>query len=135
LLVVGTLWNGVLTMSGRDRQDVDTSVGRGEPAAGADVGPTSGTAGGLSADEAIGLGGTEQGAGMTGAPADDADRRRDREDPGGGFGTGLETGNTSRGNSYNSASRVDTFNVPGERRGGEPGPDDRDELRGRNPHR
>ena|SRR5687768_16918814 len=122
-------------MSGRDRQDVDTGVGRGEPGAGADVGPTSGKAGGLSADEAIGLGGTEQGAGMTGAPAGDADTRRDREDPGGGFGSGLETGNSSLGNSYNSASRVDTFNVPGERRGGEGEPTERDELRGRDPHR
>ena len=93
-------------MSGRDRQDVDTSVGRG-PGDGADTGPTAGHAGGLSEDQAIGLGGTLDPDALTAA-------RGQREDAGGGFGTGLETGNASRGSPTNAATRVDTFNVPGE---------------------
>ena len=100
-------------MNPRDRQDMDTSVGRGDPGGGADVGPTSGRAASPSTDEALGLGGTESGAGLTGHPGDAAgDSREEREDPAGGFGSGLETGESTRGSSANSAQRVDTFNTP-----------------------
>lgn len=122
-----------------DRQNVDTSVGRGQP--GADTGPTAGEAGALSTDAGLALGGVDQAAGSPGYPRheEDDDRRR-REDPGGGYGTGLETGAAALGSSNNAAARVDTFNVPGERAPGERGRDDRDadgrdELRGRDTHR
>jgi hypothetical protein len=119
-------------MSSRDRQDVDTSVGRGRGQEGADVGPTAGAAGAQSADEGLALGGTREGAGDTGfADARDADRRDERA--GGGYGTGMETGDASIGGSYNAADRVHTFNVPGERGANDPRvpEEEPDEFRGR----
>ena len=115
-----------------DRQNVDTSVGRGRGQEGADTGPTAGRAAAPSTDEGVALGGTREGAGTTGfVEAGDRDRRD--EDAGGGFGSGLETGHSSTGSSYNSAQRVDTFNVPGERGANESRvpEEERDELRGR----
>jgi hypothetical protein len=102
-------------MSGRDKQDVDTNVGRGDPGGGADIGPTSGTAAAPSTDAALGLGGTSEGAGLTGYAGDGAQTsREEREDPASDadFGSGLETGNASRGSATNAAQRVDTFNTP-----------------------
>jgi hypothetical protein len=119
-------------MTKRDRQDVDTSVGRGDPAS--DVGPTAGTAGARSTQEGIALGGTTEAAGTTGYADEDAEQeRRRREDAGGGYGSGLETGGSALGSSYNAAERVDTFNVPGERDARDPRvpAEERDELRGR----
>ena len=121
-------------MSGRDRQDTDTSVGRGQP--GADAGPTAGRAGAPSEDAALGLGGAEVGStdsARGGARIPQGEPRREHEAPGGDLGTGLETGEAARGSSYNSAQRVDAFNTPGERGPDDPAGDDqgRDELRGR----
>ena len=123
-------------MTKRDRtgdlQDVDPAVGRGNP--GADTGPTVDHAGAPSTDAELALGGTPAGAGDTGYPDDDlAAERRRAENPGGGYGTGLETGEAALGSPANSAARVDTFNVPGERRANDPRvPDEeRDEFRGR----
>ena len=66
---------------------------------------------------------------------DDDGRGRAQEgaDAGDGLGSGLETGHSATGNSYNAAERVDTFNVPGERGANEPRvpAEERDELRGR----
>lgn len=119
-------------MSRRDRQDVDTSVGRGRGQEGADVGPTAGTAGAQSTDEGLALGGTREGAGDTGF-ADERDAERRGEGAGGGYGSGLETGAASLGSPSNSAQRVDTFNVPGERGANDPRvpEEERDEFRGR----
>jgi hypothetical protein len=119
-------------MSKRDRKDVDTSVGRGRGQEGADVGPTAGHAGAPSTDDGLALGGTREAAGDTGM-ADRRDFARRDESAGGGFGSGLETGGSSVGNPDNAAARVDTFNVPGERRANDPRvpEEERDEYRGR----
>jgi hypothetical protein len=115
-----------------DRQDVDTSVGRGDP--GADTGPTAGHAGAPSTDDALALGGTREGAGDGGYPDDDlAAERRRAEDPRGGYGSGLETGEAALGSPNHAAARVDTFNVPGERGANDPHvpAEEADEYRGR----
>ena len=85
-------------MKSRDRQDTDTNVGRGDP--GSDVGPTSGRAASPSTDDALGLGGAPE------------ESREEREDPAGDYGSGLETGEASRGSSANAAQRMDRFNTP-----------------------
>jgi hypothetical protein len=115
-------------MSRRDRQDVDTNVGRGQEETGA-VGPTAGHAAAPSTDEGVALGGTRAGAGETGFP-DDATRR---DDAGGDYGSGLETGASTLGSQSNAAARVDTFNVPGERGANDPRVpvEEPDEFRGR----
>ena len=90
-----------------DLQDVDTGVGGADDQA-AKAGRLAGQGGGGSDTSELGLGGTGTGAGFTAGAASDLPEIDETER----LGTGLETGGAALGSENNSATRVDTFNVP-----------------------
>jgi len=89
-----------------DLQDRDTNVGGTDDQA-AKAGRLAGQGAGGSDTSELGLGGTAAGAGYTAGGADLPDIDESER-----LGSGLETGDASRGSENNAASRVDTFNVP-----------------------